>query len=197
MRLRSAFTCVASFAAWALPFGSATAAPAADAGTQANKSDVILLQTSADLDGDGRPEQIALTTQDALTSGGDTAYANQPDALTIEPGYFGAVRVSVIEIDHKRHALLVRTNGGSGEDPPFDATLVFYRRHALTHRSLADREHPWATITAITSNGKSQLTVRYAYCPAETTVRYRVHGDALREIGRRTVKLHSVDECSG
>jgi hypothetical protein len=184
-------------------------------------ADSVLWHTSADLDGDGRRESIQLTTSDAITDltkkyvyapetiaipscagGADECtvtlrVGSASHALTIDAGHFGAVGVRVIEIDRakSRRALVVRTNGGDGEDPPFDAAIVFYSGRRLVHRPLVDTKVAWSHVGDVKSTGKGTLVVEYAHCPYTTTVRYRVSGTLLKERGR-TITGDPEEVCS-
>lgn len=207
----------------AAPAPTPTVAPAAASHPQPNPEPhpepqpEPLWSHEADLDGDGTPEAIGLTSNDVnpnVGRVGDDPRLNvkftvcqepcegalhvgeQTHALKLRGDYFGGIGIRVIDVDasDKRKELLLVQHGGGSEDPPYLFWLALYDGETLRVHKLWN-SFGYSSGTA-TPDGKGSLTLEYAECPDAFTVVYRLDGLEVVEGARKTKRIHKPDECA-
>ena len=170
----------------------------------------------ADLDGDGKTDAItlALTAHDPIGADDQDHDRRVPIRclgarceaklsvgtaeldLPITGGYFGGLRIEVIDIDPRDHRkeLLITQRGEGEEDPPYDFTIVTYDGGKLVAAPLWT-SGGYSTGTVKVRGGK--VVVVYDDCPDRTTVTYARRGGKIVELGRKVLRTHPPESCAG
>jgi hypothetical protein len=200
--------------------GPAAPTPSAPPPVACPDGERTLWQDRADLDGDGRAEDLAVTscaieppTSDhdaapvevavgACTDGGETCRATlhvggATASLALTSGFFGGLGVAVVDVDRgdRRKELRLQQHTPGQEDPPIAFQLALYDGRTLKVQALWG-SHGYNSGT-IEIPGDGSVTVDYAECPDGFTVRYVMEGGALVEKRRTSRPISPLDECSG
>jgi hypothetical protein len=195
--------------------GGTTPTPVGSTG-QARSSEGVLWQAAADLDGDGKVDEITLaSTQAKLDPKPEypdelinvaVSECDQPCPATltigagsqdvvIPGGFRGGIGIRVIDIDpsDKRKELLITRYGDSEEDPWREFTIVLY--DGAIH--LQDLWHSGGYNSGTAKiGGNGALVLEYDECPDRSTVTYVVQGTKLVETDRKVVRTKNPDECA-
>lgn len=178
----------------------------------------VLLRGAADLDGDGREDDISVegtgfvlgepypripVAIDECASRGDlgclvtlrVGNASVEIPVTAPDAGFGGFGVEIVDIDpmDQRRELLVTQRGGDGEDPWYEFRVVVYDGRAL-HVSELWHSNGYNSGTARAGGGA--LVLEYDECPDRTTVLYRLDGPRLVETDRKVERVRAPDTCA-
>jgi hypothetical protein len=198
--------------------GQAGGAPAT--GDQSGRAEGVLWRASADLDGDGRPEAITLTSQEVKLDAGSRdedprinvpvtdcepaaercrallAIGEASQEIGIKAGYFGGIGIVIIDLDTSdgRKELLITQRGESEEDPWYEFSVALYDGSRVHYQELWHSGGYNSGKAA--GDGKGTLTLYYDECPDSFAVQYRLQGTQLVEVDRKTVRTSNPDQCA-
>lgn len=179
----------------------------------------VLWETSVDLDGDGRADEIRLVSSDVRTEGSERAddeaaipvrgclhdkpacsatlhVGNAETELELTPGYFGGIDLSTIDIDAHdgRRELLYRRRTPGNVDPPFLFSVGFFDGEQLRWQELdAGFGYDAGTLEV---PGKGVITTTYDGCSEVTTTTYRRTQAGLEKVDSTTKTVRDPSQCA-
>ena len=189
-------------------------APAAEAPLS---SDPTFYERTFDLDGDGEPESIRVTSADIRGLDPDIAgdsRINVPVSscdgeclatlhvgpiareLDLQNGSWGGFGLHIIDIDRSdsRKELLLVQYGGDSEDPPFIFTAALYDGETLKLHKLWNS---WGYGSgSARPDGEGSLVVDYVECPDAFRVVYELSGLELVRGPTQTERIKDPNDCA-
>jgi len=152
----------------------------------------MLAEASADLDGDGYHDRIAVVGR----AGGAILVVNREHtAITVHAPRDPSLGLQVVDLDAHdgRRELLISQRTDIEEDPPWRFTVARYDGNAVTAHEL------WGgngySSGLFLPRGDGTFVTIWNECPDEITVHYRVTADGVSEVDRQVSRVQQP--CAG